>query len=126
MLQPINEKNIGRIIKRMRMSAELTQAEFGSIVGHSNSAISKFENGNMVPSIMDLCNFASSANCQISIITKIPEYSQYRNHIINVDIESLGDFEFSESENCFARLSDRDKHRIVESLRVLLRSIESN
>lgn len=126
MLLPINEKNIGHFIKHMRMSAGLTQAEFGAITGHSVSTISKFENGNMTPSIMDLCNLAASANCQISIIAKIPEYSQYRNHIINVDIESLGDFEFSESENCFAKLSDRDKHRIKEALKMLLRSIDTH
>lgn len=78
-MKPINER-ISVNITNLRKSAKLTQLEFAEKINYSDKAISKWENGDSVPSVEvleNICKFFSVSLNEITSETPI-EFSEKR------------------------------------------------
>lgn len=58
----MNNKNIGKTIKKKRIELGITQAKFGEILGVSDKTVSKWECGNSLPDISILKNICKTLN----------------------------------------------------------------
>lgn len=61
----MEQKNIGKIISKIRKEKELTQQQLGDILGVSSKTISKWETGNSIPDITILKRISQEFNITI-------------------------------------------------------------
>ena len=61
----MEQKNIGKIISKIRKEKELTQQQLGDILGVSSKTISKWETGNSIPDITILKRISQEFNLTI-------------------------------------------------------------
>ena len=59
---------IGKRIRKVRRSADLTQEQLAEIVGISTSFIGHIERGSRIPSIQTLYSICLSLNCSLDFI----------------------------------------------------------
>lgn len=64
----MNEKNIAKYLKQLRLSKKLTQAQLGAIINVSDKAISKWESGLGIPDIGNLKALAEFYNITVDAI----------------------------------------------------------
>lgn len=55
----MDKKKTGKLIKEARIQKNYTQGELGTLVGVSNKAVSRWENGDSFPDVGVLENLAS-------------------------------------------------------------------
>ncbi len=61
----MNQEKIGKKIKELRLSKNLSQQEFGSLYGVTYQAVSKWENGKNIPDIVTLKKICEDNNMNI-------------------------------------------------------------
>lgn len=59
------DENLGRMLRRLRLAAGLTQAEVAAIVGCDQRAVSHWEVGGRVPSVTYLAAIARAFNLDV-------------------------------------------------------------
>lgn len=67
---PIEPTNIGALIKRLRTEAGLKQTELSGKLGVSVSAVSLWESGDRVPSLMTFFDIMKVCNKQIYYVNQ--------------------------------------------------------
>lgn len=78
----MESEKLGSLIKELRKDKKLTQEEFGSILGVSGKAVSKWERGESIPDILTLKNISKTFNLSLDELLgervkkkkKIPKY----------------------------------------------------
>lgn len=76
----MEQKNIGKIISKIRKEKELTQQQLGDILGVSSKTISKWETGNSIPDITILKRISQEFNITIDELLK----GEIKNHQKNI------------------------------------------
>lgn len=62
---------IGENIMRVRKKSGLTQAQFGEVIGRSQSAVYSYENGSVIPSFEVLVNISHFFNVSVGYLMGI-------------------------------------------------------
>ena len=62
---------IGENIMRVRKKSGLTQAQFGEVLGRSQSAVYSYENGSVIPSFEVLVNISHFFNVSVGYLMGI-------------------------------------------------------
>ena len=62
---------IGENIMRVRKKSGLTQAQFGEVIGRSQSAVYSYENGSVIPSFEVLVNISHFFNISVGYLMGI-------------------------------------------------------
>ncbi len=62
---------IGENIKRVRKKSGLTQAQFGEVIGRSQSAVYSYENGSVIPSFEVLADISHFFNVSVGYLMGI-------------------------------------------------------
>jgi transcriptional regulator with XRE-family HTH domain/gamma-glutamylcyclotransferase (GGCT)/AIG2-like uncharacterized protein YtfP len=83
----MNQEQIGKFIKELRIKNNLTQAEFASLFGVTYQAVSKWENGKNIPDIEILKQISEHFNINIEEILNGKSKSKRKKiHIIPIVI----------------------------------------
>jgi transcriptional regulator with XRE-family HTH domain len=90
----MNASRIGTLVREIRRSAGLTQAELAAKVGTTQAAISKIETGRVLPGLELLERVARAVGRPITITLGAPERRPTRAELRARVRAVLGDYEF--------------------------------
>ena len=78
----MNQEKVGRFIRELRIEKEMTQQELAEKLGVTDSAISKWENGQAVPELNGLILLSELYGVTIDRIVKENDECKEINHMI--------------------------------------------
>ena len=85
----MNQENIGKFIKDIRIKNKLTQSEFAEKLGVTYQAVSKWENGKNMPDIQILKNISEMFNVDINDILNGESSKKKHNYLRPIAIIAL-------------------------------------
>ena len=104
-LYKLDYPNIAKRIKKLRKSADLTQAELAEKINISTNAVAKLENNLMAPSLQTLVNIANILNVDMNYLLRDEESISNEEMYIDLILDSL-----------IQKLSCKDKEFVVHMI----------
>lgn len=104
-LYKLDYPNIAKRIKKLRKSADLTQAELAEKINISTNAVAKLENNLMAPSLQTLVNIANILNADMNYLLRDEQSISSEEMYIDLILDSL-----------IQKLSCKDKEFVVHMI----------
>ena len=124
------DNDFSHFLKNGRKSQNYTQALLANLLGYSETAISKIENGKQSISIPSFFSYLDALNCKAQLTVATPVISSLSGRITEYNYTSVGSLpcknNLSELESFNRKLSDHDRKVLLECLTILLRSIDTH
>lgn len=107
---------IGNTIADLRKSTGMTQREFSSVLGVSESSIAHYEQGITIPSVDMLLKYADYFDVNMDYLL-----GRCRCKIKCNDLNSVlfGNMTFSDAINIISKFSNKQKHYLYETILLL-------
>ena len=124
------DNDFSHFLKNGRKSQNYTQTLLANLLGYSEAAISKIENGKQAISMPDFFDYLDTLNCKAQLTVATPVISPLSRRITDYNYTSVGSLpcknNLSKLESFLQQLSVNDRKVLLECLTILLRSIDTH
>ena len=124
------DNDFSHFLKNGRKSQNYTQALLADLLGYSETAISKLENGKQSISIPGFFDYLDTLNCKAQLTVATPVISPLSGRITDYNYTSVGSLPCKNNLSKFASfllgLSNHDRKVLLECLTILSRSIDTH